>query len=143
MIGAVMADELQAIHAIDSSKIVVDTNSRDTVGDAYFLRRNAVIPMRIRDLVVVTSDYHVERTDFIFRSFFPTGLELDVVGAVSGSLGDEAVLLNEKDSLRAFQKTFAAVDFKDDGQVCEALSTKHPFYNGQVYDQLRCSTLND
>ncbi|MEX0307177.1 MAG: YdcF family protein [Ruegeria sp.] len=139
MIGTVMAEELQAVYAIDSRQIVVDTNSRDTVGDAYFLRRNVIIPMRIRDLVVVTSDYHVERTDFIFRSFFPTGLELNVVGAVSGSLGDEAVLLNEKKSLTAFEKTFATVDFADDRQVCKALSTKHPFYNGQIYDQIRCS----
>ncbi|WP_193746484.1 YdcF family protein [Ruegeria sp. ANG-R] len=139
-IGAVMADELQTTYAIDRSKIVVDTNSRDTVGDAYFLRRNAIIPMRIRDLVVVTSDYHVERTGFIFRSFFPTGVELKVVGAVSGSLGDEAVLLNEQKSLTAFEKTFATVDFADDRQVCKALSTKHPFYNGQIYDQIRCST---
>lgn len=140
MIGAVMAEELRVTYEIDKSQIVADTNSRDTVGDAFFLRKNAIVPMSVQDLVVVTSDYHVKRTDFIFRSFLPTDMCVKVVGAETGLISDEAVLLHEKESLAAFQGTFAAVDFADGREVCKVLSTKHPFYNGEIYAQLRCLT---
>ena len=138
MIGEVMAEVLKKTHHIDDSLIVADINARDTVGDAYFLRRNAVIPMNIRDLVVVTSDYHVDRAEFIFRSFCPAKVTLRVVGAKTDFYRDGTVQLHEENSLAAFQDTFAGVDFSEDRQVCNALRTRHPFYNGEVYGQLEC-----
>ncbi len=138
MIAEVMAEELRVTYAIDQSRIIADSNSRDTVGDAYFLRKNVILSANVHNLVVVTSDYHVERTAVIFEAFFPNLLELKVVGADSGLISDKSVLQSEKESLAAFQTTFSAVDFGDDSQVCRTLSTKHPFYNGLIYDKLRC-----
>lgn len=81
MIGTVMAERLEADYGIDKSQIIVDVNSRDTVGDAYFLRKNAIVPLKIQNLVVVTSDYHVHRTEAIFRAFHPADVDVRVVGA--------------------------------------------------------------
>ena len=137
-IGTVMAKALQTSYGIESNKIIVDINARDTVGDAYFLRQNVIKPMHISNLVIVTSDYHVERTGLIFRSFFPVGLELNVIGAASDSLRKESVLINEKKSSLAFQQTFADVDLSNDVEIYRTLRSKHPFYNGQTFDQLPC-----
>lgn len=138
MIGAVMAEHLSEAYGIDENLIVADFNSRDTVGDAFFLRKNAIVPMNIRDLVAVTSDYHVDRTEAIFRALCPEGTTLNVIGAKTHSAQDPTVLAHEKKSLLAFQETFVGVDFSDDFQVCRALRTKHPFYNGEIHEQLRC-----
>jgi hypothetical protein len=130
-IGRVVSNYLVENFDLDPRHILVDTNSRDTVGDAYFLRRQ-LCKLEVNQLFVVTSDYHVARTEMIFNAF-------EVVGAKTKSVDEDEVRTREESSLQAFLATFEDVDLNCEDDVMRALITKHPFYNGSVYPMLKCT----
>ncbi len=138
-IGVVMAEQLINRFGVHKSKVVVDENARDTVGDAYFLRKNVVTPRGITNLSVVTSDYHVRRSEIIFKAILSPEVKVCSVGADVGLESDEKLLVREEKSLLAFRDTFAGIDMADDHAVCKTLSNKHPFYNGVIFEKLECS----
>ena len=139
-IGNVVAEKLSSSYPIEKKNILVDINARDTVGDAYFLRKNIVSPFNIKTLTVVTSDYHVKRTDHIFKIFYSPAVRVTTVGAEL-NLGNQAeLLLHEEMSSKAFDKTFSGIDISSDFEVCKALSQKHPFYNGDIYNKYECDS---
>ena len=135
-IGEVVADNLRKRYSIDKSKILVDVCSRDTVGDAFFLRKNVVRPYDIRSITVVTSSYHVRRADEVFKKFFSPSVSVITVGANFALDNLEERLANEENSYRAFLSTFDNVDFSNDTAVLDVLSIRHPFYNGEVYKKI-------
>ena len=75
-------------------KILTDTYSRDTVGDAFFIREQFVIPMNILNLTVVTSDWHVNRTKKIFNKFFQKKIFIKLIG-VSTSLKNNDLIVKK------------------------------------------------
>ena len=60
---------------IDCKKIQIDINSRDTVGDAIFSKINFYDKYLFKELHIITSDYHTERTKFIFEKSCPAKLK--------------------------------------------------------------------
>ena len=137
-IGNVIADKLINEYFIERERVIVDVCSRDTVGDAFFLRKNAIIPFSIQNLVVVTSDYHVRRVDIIFKKFFSPHVKVKVIGVDLGLLDDIDLKKNEENSLVAFSKTFKNVEFSSDREICRTLRAMHPFYNGKIYEKIDC-----
>ena len=135
-IGEVVADNLRKRYSIDKSKILVDVCSRDTVGDAFFLRKNVVRPYDIRSITLVTSSYHVRRAGEIFKKFFSPSVSVITVGAKFALDNLKERLANEENSYRAFLATFDNVDISNDTAVFSALSLRHPFYNGKVYEKI-------
>ena len=120
---------------IDESSIISLTKSRDTVGDAFYCLeffRNT----EITDLHVVTSDYHVNRVEIIFNTMFADCLKAKVFGASTAANNDPVVLEREQQSIEAFYRTFEGVDFSSINSIFQALCTKHPFYNGEIYPKI-------
>ena len=136
MIGEVMAENLVGSYGVHQSRIIIDTNSRDTVGDAFFIRRR-LREFSVREIMVVTSDYHVKRTSLIFQKFFTPKTKVKTIGAKTSGVNRDSLDRHENLSIRAFSQTFDAVDFSSDKEVQSALSTKHPFYNGKIYKKLK------
>lgn len=62
---------------IPREKILVEASSYDTIGNAYFARVLHCDPRGLRRLHVITSAFHLPRTEAVFRWVFG----LDVVGA--------------------------------------------------------------
>ena len=58
---------------IPADRILTETHSYDTIGNAFFSRVMHVDPRRLRRLLVITSDFHLPRTMAIFRWVY--GLE--------------------------------------------------------------------
>jgi hypothetical protein len=54
-------------HGVPPALVLAETCSYDTIGNAYFSRVVHVDPRGFRDLVVVTSAFHMARTEAIFR----------------------------------------------------------------------------
>ena len=135
-IGDVIASYLTVIYGIDTHRIYTDTWARDTVGDAFFLRQNLVRPFAVKQLTIVTSDYHVRRADTIFKRFLSPDVSIDTVGANIESLDRGQLDRYEDASLNAFTETFMGVDLSSDDEVLHTLQVKHPFYNGNVYSRI-------
>lgn len=116
-------------HGIPSDKIMTETTSRDTVGDAVFTKLNIANPRGWKNVAVVTSDYHAARTEAIFS--FVYGKPVKCFSALSGKTDE--LILSEARSLEAFRKTFLGVSPGDDEAILDRLATDHPFYNGDIH----------
>jgi len=118
---------------INHKSIVSLPSSRDTVGDAYYCFKY-LQDKHINQLSVITSDYHVKRVEFIFKKLFNSSHKVIVFGAKTDK--NKRVLALEKKSIAAFKKTFSQTDFDDAKSIFLTLSTKHPFYNGEIYPKI-------
>jgi len=126
-IGEAVAKHLVDHCGIDASRVMVDTNARDTVGDAFFMRRK-LRSLGVEQLFVVTSDYHVSRAELIFGRFFRPDTAITMIGASTSHDSREGIEGHEQSSVDAFLLTFSGVDFASDCAVLEALSKHHPLY---------------
>lgn len=138
-IGRAVAEELVSVHGICPDKVLVDTESRDTVGDAFFLRKNIFLPKQIQSITVVTSEYHAARADYIFKCFLTPHIETNTVSVPQSSSVDRKILENEVRSKAAFLRTFEGVDLWNDLEICRTLSRHHPFYNGELHREIDCN----
>jgi uncharacterized SAM-binding protein YcdF (DUF218 family) len=103
--------------------ILTETASYDTIGNAWFARVMHTDPAGLRDLCVITSDFHMPRTEAIFRwifgaapaqpayrmTFIPTpatGLPAD---ALKSRIGKEQASLAALSPLIHRLKTVAAI----------------------------------
>jgi uncharacterized SAM-binding protein YcdF (DUF218 family) len=120
---------------VPAEKIITELNSRDTVGDAVFSKVNCVKGMNRKNLIVVTSDYHVARTTEIFTFIYGPEYTIQVIGS-SGFDSFEKQQTEQK-SLVAFSKTFQHIQPGDDVAILERLTTQHPFYNGVVHPKIQ------
>ena len=123
--------------AIDEGSIISLTKSRDTVGDAFFCLE-FFADLEITELHIITSDYHVKRTKIIFNLIFNSQVLVEVFGVSTLAGIDKSIIQHEEQSLEAFSKTFKGVDFSSNQSIFKAISTRHPFYNGEKYDAISC-----
>ena len=134
-IADVVSDYILKNSDIDNSLIMAVRESRDTVGDAIYCL-DYFRSSKLKKMVVVTSDYHVERTKFIFNRVFNNSISIDVYGVETEANLDSENLMHEQQSLDAFCQTFDGVDFSSRHEVFSALSERHPFYNGKIYPKI-------
>lgn len=113
---------------VPATKIITEESSQDTIGNAYFTKVNILEPAHWHDICVVTSDYHLERTRYIFKKIM--GSEYNINFATAHSyLSDKELkklFLREKAKL-LFAKSW--LDKIEDGNniFIEAfLNKNHP-----------------
>lgn len=133
-IGEAAAKFLIRNFKLGNSKVLFDTNSRDTVGDAFFLRKK-LSKINYSKLTIITSDYHVQRVKKIFTKFF-FQTEIEIVGINTKHKICKNVLKKEKRSLSIFLNMFKNTDFKKDLEVYNLLREHHPYYNGKIYKKI-------
>ena len=119
---------------VNPSKVLTELNSRDTVGDAYFTKINLALLLNWKSLCIVTSDYHVKRTQEIFSFIYGNDFSLEVCGA--SVVHDNSIKGSELASTVAFRDTFFGVTMGNDIEILKRLREHHPFYNGQVYSRI-------
>lgn len=119
---------------IAPERILIEASSYDTIGNAYFSRVLHVEPRQFRRLLVITSTFHVVRTEFIFRWVYgldePAG-GFDLTFCPVHDVGMADALLcarieKEKHSLEQVQSLEPAISTL--AQLHEWLFTKHEAY---------------
>lgn len=119
---------------VPAENIITELNSRDTVGDAFFTKVNIVSGKGWRKLLVVTSDYHVSRTSNIFRFIYGPQYQIEVIGAAGFDTPEKQA--SEQKSNAAFNNTFENAEAGNDEVILTRLSTRHPFYNGEIHPKI-------
>lgn len=137
-IGRIVKNYISNNFKLENCKILVNTKSRDTVGDAYF-SRTKLTKYSISKITVVTSDYHIKRAKLIFNSFFSNIEYLEILGIETLKASKISIKKKEQTSIDAFLKTFKNVDFNDDEMVLKTLKKFHPYYNGDKYPKINSS----
>lgn len=116
---------------IEPSAIVAERWPRDTVGDAVFTKRNLAALRRWSHVLLVTSDYHLQRACIVFSFVYGPSIQVEGIGVTCAVT--EQQKRSEAQSLAAFHNTFLSIAAGDDVAIFERLQTKHPFYNGEIY----------
>jgi uncharacterized SAM-binding protein YcdF (DUF218 family) len=111
---------------IPEEKIIVDVHSKDTVGDAIFTKVNVVMPKGWKTIAAVTSDYHVNRTNEIFKFVYGPEYQIQVFGA--GYFTTPEKIKSEQDSLKMFYTTFEGVRVGDTNSILQRMKERHPYY---------------
>ncbi len=114
--------------------IITELNSRDTVGEAFFTKQNILNKKEWQNVLVVTSDYHVDRSRRIFEFIYGNDYTINVTGTNGFSNSERQIA--EQNSLKAFERTFKHAQKGNDIQILEKLSTLHPYYNGDIYSKI-------
>jgi len=120
-----------------AERLICQSMSRDTVGDAFFSRLLIEKLYCYSDVKidVVTSDYHVKRTSEIFHHVFSCSRLIDVKGSESKSI-DLGRKNREAQSLKAFRDTFRNSKPGDLIAIHSQLCLSHPYYNGTIHPKI-------
>ncbi|WP_018265832.1 YdcF family protein [Methylosinus sp. LW4] len=133
-ISDAIASYLKSTHQIGDDALFIDRDSRDTVGDAILSKKKFEHLLSGKNVGVVTSDYHVDRTRRIFEFVYGEIANILVFGVQTEIPWTQ--VSHEQESLSAFSRTFAGVESGDDRSIFNALVQNHPFYNGKIYPVL-------
>lgn len=122
--------------------IVMEELSCDTVGQAFFIKREILIPKNWKSILVVTSDYHMPRTKEIFNHIIGLDYKIAYIEASTpkslSSLSLSIKKVKEKRSLATFQRMFVErTNPGDDNAISRILFTEHPLYKNMNPQQLK------
>jgi len=101
------ADYLIA-HGVERQRILCETCSLDTIGNAFFARLLHAEPRRLERLLVITSEFHMPRTEAIFSFVFglpwedrPSRYQLDFLATPNVGIAPAALAVREKHEVKA------------------------------------------
>lgn len=126
----------------DPARVLQETWSLDTIGNAYFTRAMLAEPLNLRNLIVVTSRFHMERTRAIFEWVFALdGAKFSIDYCVTEDSGlppDELAgrVAKEQSGLETLtSKTIPRISTL--GQLASFIHIEHGAYNSRhVVEQL-------
>lgn len=111
---------------ISSEKIILDTNSLDTVGNGYFVRK-IVNELECNSTVyIVSSFYHMKRVKYIFSSCFGNYHNLNF--DYSYYHENEEVNRKEERSMKMAKNLFRNIDYGDLEEIEKKLFSEHELY---------------
>lgn len=61
--------------------IHLEESARNTLGNAYYIKKDVLEPNGWNNIAVVTSDFHVPRSQYIFEKILGSGYEIEMFGA--------------------------------------------------------------
>ena len=125
-ISDAMSDYLNKKYNIPLEKIIKEPNSKDTVGDAVFTRRNIVEKNKFKDIAIVTSSYHLSRAKEIFKFVYGNNFNLSFFGCEI--YFPQIIRIKELNSLRKFRETFSANNIGDIDKIYNELINNHKLY---------------
>ncbi|MBI4141534.1 YdcF family protein [Candidatus Woesearchaeota archaeon] len=87
--------------------VLTEKESQDTLGNAYLTKINFLKPAKWRNIVVITTDFHMPRTKFLFNKVFGEDYKIRFVGVPSGFSAEKIKNYKklEKEKL-AFYRTY-------------------------------------
>lgn len=115
---------------VPKDAILKEDVSKDTIGNAYFCKLNFLELNNWKNIVVVTSDYHISRTQYIFDKVLGGNYTIEFV-AVDSKLSPErfAIQINKENKTTEFlKKWFDSIKPGDSEAIKELMYTKHPGY---------------
>lgn len=120
-------------HAINlgvkAKDIFVEEESLDTLGNAVFSKR-IVKKNCFKNLLLVTSDYHLERSLFIFHYVFGSGFNILGFDVPTGFI--RKFIQQKKNKERAYlletQTFFSGIKIGNDNAILKRMKELHPYY---------------
>ena len=127
-IAEAMKDELVA-KKIPSEHIEMENISRDTLGNAYYTKIKHLIPRGCKNIAIVTSHFHRERSEYLFRKILGDEYSIAFFEAKDGLFGKDLELQQrlEKQQLAAHKKDLE--QYRDGDHIAMNPENWHPAYS--------------
>lgn len=82
--GGITEAEVMEKYVIDNGvgkdEIIKEEKSTNTIGNAFYIKKDIIEPNNWKSITIVTSDFHIERTKFTFNKVLGNGYDIDVIG---------------------------------------------------------------
>jgi|GEM_PF-1459658 len=128
----VMAEYAVEERGVDPDDILLEEDSRDTVGNAYFSRRLIEDEVDTSTIRLVSSCYHVARSVFVFENCF--GDAYDVVSPDCYDADTSTAELTEGRSMTLNRRLFAPIEAGDIGEIRDRLIAEHGLYSASDFE---------
>ncbi len=112
------------ILGMPKKNIYIENKSKDTIGNAYYAKKIYFIPRKERKASIITSEFHLARTKFIFQKIFGKGYQLKFVSLSSSLKSKEKAKVMERQK-KLLKKTKEI--------LTEMKSGDHNFLKGKLY----------
>ncbi|MGK7901750.1 MAG: YdcF family protein [Hormoscilla sp.] len=125
----------------DPKKILTETSSYDTIGNAYFSRVIHIEPRGWRKLLIITSEFHLARTKSIFQWVYGLGVpanyyQLQFESVTDAGIEQEALeARREKERQSLVRLAEIQSQVQSFPQLHEWLFTEHGAYSVSVRPQ--------
>lgn len=113
------------MRGISLEVIILEYNSMDTIGNAYFTRK-IVDKIRCSNVYVVSSCYHMERVKFIFEMCY--GKNYNMFFNYCFPFHNQDAEKKEKDSIKLAEDFFRNITPGDIDEIEKRLFSLHPLY---------------
>ena len=116
--------------AIPKEKIILEEESKDTLGNAFFTKTNILEPRKWQTIIVITSEFHIPRTKYIFKKILGEKYKINFVKASSGFSDHKLreLIIKEQKLLNLIKQWLDKIPDGDDKSIEKFLYTKHPAY---------------
>lgn len=115
---------------IPRGALLLEEESRDTLGNAYFTRARFLEPNGWTSIRVVTSDFHLSRAAWVFRKIMGPGYDVSFVSAPAGFTPRELIdrALEECKITIFLNEWLQAVTEADEHAIERLMRQEHPGY---------------
>ena len=119
---------------VDPACTLLEEESKDTLGNAYFTKAKYLAPLSWRRIAVVTSEDHAERSAFLFNKVLGPNYSVEIQPAMNPPLpGTERLrAAKEQRGLALSKRLLRAIPDGDSEAVYRFLITRHPGYGGRL-----------
>jgi len=113
------------VKGVPREKIILDPNSLDTIGNAFFTHKIIEKIESMTEIIVVSSCYHMERIQFIFSMCYGPKYNLDFTFCYNYPGKEE----HEKHSLNLAMNFFRNIEPGDCQMIEKRLYSEHKLYS--------------
>jgi uncharacterized SAM-binding protein YcdF (DUF218 family) len=110
--------------------ILKEEYSLDTISQAVFVREKVLVPNNFGDIIVLSSDYHMDRIEKIFDLILGNDFDINFIGVYTDLSGDSGIIESEHRKTRMFFDLFRDVKKGDIKDIIERLFSEHELYKG-------------
>lgn len=119
-------------HGVPEDAILCEETSCDTLGAPYFLKVDFVLPRDWKNVIVVTSEDHLARTEYVFYKVFANSIKLQYAwgNQVLTDAEYKKSLKREAKSLKLMEDTWVGPMLPGDHEyLAREIFVQHPGYN--------------
>lgn len=135
---------LEEKFGIGEDRILYENQSFDTIGNAWFAKKTCLEPFNITSCTIITSDYHIERSEIVFRWVLGPKYAVEFV-PVESKLSDV-----ERERRNRLERIFinyakayllSSIPPGDDGEIGKFMENEHLRYCLSERSEAMLSTL--
>ncbi len=116
---------------VPTEDIITEETSKDTVGNAYFTKIDILEKNNWKNVIVVTSEFHLPRTKFIFDIILGSEYSIEYFSSDDGLSVEERKVAASKEekTIQVLKNTILKIEPGNNKQIKNLLFTKHPGYS--------------